>query len=185
MLNFLRINDVSDPLFSKLFNLYTITFPRNERRNWAGLEHEVLYEKRFNPNVLLKDEEFVGFFNYWSFERFSYIEHLAIIPTLRNQKLGSEAMEIFKKKSNLPIILEVEMPNNTVAIQRIRFYEQHGFTVLSHNYAQPPYDEKSEFFLPELIMCNDVHFGNTHFEKIKETLYTEVYHYELEKEEND
>ena len=180
MLNFLRINIVSDPLFGKLFNLYNTSFPHNERRSWEGLEHETIYEKRFQLNVLLKDNEFVGLFNYWTFERFNYIEHIAIVPALRDHKLGSEAVEMFKKQSKLPIIIEVEMPNNPLAIRRIRFYEQQNFSVLSHNYAQPPYDDESDFFHSELLMCNDIHFGNTHFEMIKETLYSQVYHYKLE-----
>jgi len=184
MINFQRINDVSDPMFAKLFNLYTLAFSHSERRNWAGLEHEVLYEKRFQPHALLKNDEFVGFINYWNFERFYYIEHLAIIPALRNQKIGSEVMEIFKKQTKLPVILEVEMPNNPLTIRRIQFYERLHFTVLSHNYAQPPYEEDNGFFLPQLMMSNDVHFGNTHFEMIKETLYSEIYHLEISTEES-
>jgi ribosomal protein S18 acetylase RimI-like enzyme len=180
MLNFYRITDVSDPLYSRLYNLYSTAFPPAERRSWEGLEHEVIYEKHFYPNALLQNDEFVGIFNYWTFEKFCYLEHFAVNPNLRNQHIGSEAMKIFKEQTKLPIILEVEMPNNPLAGRRIKFYERLGFTVMSHDYAQPPY-ENGEFLLPVIIMCNNIHFANTHFEKIKETLYHQVYHYKYDK----
>lgn len=184
MLHFYRINSVSDPFFLNLYNLYTLAFPPRERRTWAGLEYELSYEKRFCAHALIQNDKFVGFFNYWTFERFYYIEHFAVIPTLRGQHIGTEAMEIFKQQTKLPIVLEVEMPNNPTAIRRINFYEKLGFTVLSRNYAQPPYDGESDFFIPISIMCNDVHFANTHFELIKENLYNKVYHYEYVSEKN-
>jgi len=181
MLNFHRINTVNNQFFSNLFNLYTLAFPPLERRTWAGLEYELNYEKRFCANALIQEGMFVGLFNYWTFDRFYYIEHLAIVPKLRSQGIGSEAMDIFMDQTKLPIVLEVEMPNNIAASRRILFYEKLGFSIVSHNYAQPPY-EGSGFLMPELIMSNDIHFANSHFEKIKEILYTEVYHYEYSRD---
>jgi len=108
---------------------------------------------------------------------------VAITPKLRNMGNGSEAMNIFMEQINLPIVVEVEMPNNIAASRRILFYERLGFSIMSHNYAQPPY-EGNGFLMPELIMSNDIHFANTHFEKIKETLYHKVYHYEFSRDAN-
>ena len=183
MLNFHRINSVSDPYFSNLFNLYSLAFPPIERRTWAGLEYELNYEKKFSVHALTRNEVFVGLFNYWTFDRFVYIEHLAINSKLRSMGIGSEAMKMFMNQTELPIVLEVEMPNNIAASRRIHFYEKLGFSILSHNYAQPPY-EGSGFLMPELIMSNDIHFANSHFEKIKETLYNKVYHYEFSRDKN-
>jgi ribosomal protein S18 acetylase RimI-like enzyme len=184
MLNFHRINSVSDPFFTNLFNLYALAFPPTERRSWEGLEYELSYDKRFYANALVQGDVFAGFLNYWLFDKFCYIEHFAISPSLRGKHIGTEAMEIFKSKINLPIVLEVEMPNNPTAIRRIKFYEKLGYTVLSHNYAQPPY-EGDGFLVPLLIMSSNNHFATMHFELIKETLYTEVYHYEVEKENEE
>ncbi|MDP4240196.1 MAG: GNAT family N-acetyltransferase [Bacteroidota bacterium] len=177
MLNFHRINSVNDPYFSKLFNLYTLAFPPSERRSWAAMEYELSYEKRFYAHALIQDDLFVGLFNYWTFDRFFYIEHLAVSPKLRSRGIGSEAMKVFMSQVKLPVVLEVELPNDMVASRRLHFYERLGFTILSHSYAQPPY-EGNGFFMPELIMSNDIHFANSHFEMIKETLYDQVYHYE-------
>jgi len=179
MLNFQRIDSVSNPHFLNLFNLYTQSFPSSERRSWAGLEMELMSENSFNAHVLLQNDKFVGFLNYWTFERFLYIEHFAVSSNLRGKNIGTEAMKILMEQTKLPILFEVEMPNNIMAVRRIGFYERLGFSVLSHNYAQPPY-EGNGFIVPMLIMCNNTHFANTHFEMIKNTLYDEVYHYERE-----
>ena len=178
MLNFHRINDISDPLFTKLYDLYTSAFPPTERRTWDGLVREIDTENNFHPHALLKRDEFVGFFNYWTFEKFCYLEHIAVNSKIRNQHIGSEAMEIFMDQVKLPIVFEVEMPNTLVASRRIHFYERLGFSVVSHTYAQPPYDKESSFFLPVLLMSNNVHYVNTHFEMIKDTLNKKVYHYD-------
>jgi len=181
MLDFKRITSVTELQFTNLYNLYTLAFQPHERRNWAGLEYELMYEKRFFANVLLQDDKFVGLFNYWTFENFSYIEHLAIVPQMRNQNIGTKAMGIYMGQTKLPIILEVEMPKNPDAIRRIHFYEKLGFQVLSHAYAQPPY-EGTDFPVPMLLLSNNIHFANTHYDLIKEKLYKNVYHYEYESE---
>jgi len=183
MLNFHRITNVNCPHFSDLYNLYIQAFPPEERRTWGGLEYELTYEKRFCAHALVQNYKFVGLFNYWTFDRFYYIEHVAISQQMRGQNLGTEAMEIFKSQTKLPIVIEVELPSNVDAISRIRFYEKLGFSVLSHKYAQPPY-EGDGFLIPMQLMSNDLHFADSHFELMKETLYDKVYHYELEKEQS-
>jgi GNAT superfamily N-acetyltransferase len=182
MLNFYRINSVSDPLFSHLYSLYALAFPLDERRSWGGFEYELEYQKCFCAHALVQNDKFMGLFNYWTFDRFYYIEHVAVVQSMRGQKIGTEAMEIFKQQTKLPIVFEVEMPTGPTAIRRINFYEKLGFSVLnSHNYAQPPY-EGDGFLIPMQLMSNDIHFADTHFELIKQTLYDKVYHYEVEKE---
>ena len=176
MLNFHRINSVSDPYFTNLFNLYIQAFPSSERRSWGGIELELNTENHFNAHALLQNNQFVGFLNYWTFDRFLYIEHFAIKSDLRGKHIGQEAMKILMEQTKTPILFEVEMPNSPMSVRRIRFYERLGFSVLSHYYAQPPY-EGNGFVLPMLIMCNNIHFANTHFELIKDTLYEHVYHY--------
>ena len=178
MLNIQCINSVSDPLYTKLFNLYTRAFPVSERRSWSGLEHELIYEKKFHPNVLLQNDEFVGLLNYWTFEQFFYIEHFAVNEQMRNSHIGTEAMEIFMKQTHLPIVLEVEMPKNPLAERRIKFYERLGFSVLPCDYFQPSYDSEVGDFLQINIMNNDIQFAKNNFDLIKETLYDKVYHWE-------
>lgn len=177
MLNFHRINSVDCAFFTNLYNLYTLAYPPQERRSWAGLEYELMYEKRFCAHALVQDNKFVGFFNYWIFDSFCYIEHVAIIPALRGQGVGTEAVEILKSQTKLPIVLEVELPDNPVAIRRIHFYEKLGFAIVSHNYVQPPYED-DETLLPMKIMSTNLVFAETNFTMIQATLYEKVYHYD-------
>ena len=107
MLDFYRIINVYDPMFSRLYNLYTASFPHPERRSWDGLVHELIYEKRFFSNVLLQENEFVGFLNYWKFEQFYYIEHFAVLEKMRGKNIGSDAIEMLKKQET------EEMPRNS------------------------------------------------------------------------
>lgn len=181
MLNIQRINNVYEPLFSKFYALYLSSFPSVERRSWDGLEHELLYEKRFFANAILRNEMFVGFLNYWKFEHFYYIEHFAIIPVLRGQKIGSEALTVFLQQNQLPIILEVEMPNTPLNIRRIEFYKKHGFAALAQNYEQPAYQENGASFAMK-VMCNEVNFADENFDIIKEQLFDKVYHQKKEQQ---
>lgn len=181
MLNFLKINNVYDANFEKVYNLYVSAFPVSERREKNALVEVLKTDTKFNMFAIQNDNGFVGFMNYWKFERFFYIEHFAILPEYRNHKYGSEAMKIFMAQVNLPVVLEVEMPRSTVAAHRIHFYERLGFYVLSNAYQQPPYDGVS-FMIPMLIMSNDYHYANKHFQLIKDTLYKEVYRYEKEED---
>lgn len=181
MLQLNRITNVSSALFSNVYTLYTHAFPENERRNWASLEYELNYEKRFFAHALVVDNTFVGLFNYWIFDKFWYIEHFAIIPSLRGKKIGTEVMTLFKSQTSLPIVFEIELPTDPTAIRRINFYEKLGFSIISHKYAQPPY-ENGNFMVPMQLMTNDTHFADTHIGLIKKTLYENVYHFETNKE---
>jgi len=180
MLNFHRINCVGCTFFPNLYNLYTLAYPPQERRSWAGLEYELNYEKRFCAHALVQNDKFVGFFNYWVFNNFYYIEHIAVVPALRGQNIGTEAMEIFKSQTKLPIVFEVEIPDNPVAQRRIHFYEKLGFSIVTHDYAQPPYED-DEVLLPMKLMTNELDFAEANFTLIREMLYEKVYHYEEEK----
>lgn len=164
---------------SKMYKLYQSAFPSSERRNLGGLEQILNHEKRFEAYALMKEDKFVGFFTYWLFDRFCYVEHFAIDDSLRGQNLGSEVLVAFLKRTDLPVVLEVEMPDNNEAGRRIKFYERFGFRVLPHTYAQPFYDGSGRI-LPMLIMSNNYHFTDKHFNMIKKTLHSEVYHYTLD-----
>ena len=178
MINFHRITCASCTHFQSMYNLYALSFPQAERRSWDGIMHEITYERKFGAHALVRDDKFVGLLNYWVFDKFFYIEHLAILPGYRNEGLGAEAMEIFKSQCSHPIVFEVEMPTDSQSIKRIAFYEKLGFKVIPHSYAQPPYDGDGEFLLPMQLMTNDLHFANTHYDLIKKTLYRNVYHWE-------
>lgn len=174
MIEFKKIAGAGDPLFVKMYELYRSAFPASERRTLGALELVLNNEKRFEADALMKDGEFVGFFTYWLFDRFCYAEHFAVDPSLRGKNIGSEVVQSLLQRIDMPVVLEVELPEDPMAIRRIHFYERQGLKVVPHNYAQPYYDGSGRM-LPMLIMTNDLHFADKHFKLIKETLYKEVY----------
>ena len=174
MIEFKKIEGSSDPLFARLYDLYREAFPPSERRTLDELKRILDTEPRFTASALMREGQFTGFFTYWTFDRFVYGEHFAVDPTLRGQNLGTETIRSFLALHTLPVVLEVEMPDEPDAIRRIHFYERNGFKVVQHPYAQPYYDGSGRM-LPMLIMTNDTHFANKHFPLIKKTLYEEVY----------
>ena len=174
MITFHRILSVADSHFSSMAMLYKSAFPPEQRRNLDKLEHEMLTSKYFRVHALLMNDQFVGFFNYWIFDTFYFVEHFAIKPELRGKKLGSKVLNTFKEDIALPVILEVEMPTSAVAARRIEFYEKAGFHIVLNDYAQPPY-RSSDFMIPMFIMTNEKELVSKHFDHIKKTVYKEVY----------
>ncbi|MCL2560792.1 MAG: GNAT family N-acetyltransferase [Rikenellaceae bacterium] len=176
MIEFRKIENSSDLLFSKIYELYLSTFPAAERRNLDSLEQILNCDKNFEMDALMRNGDFVGFFDFWAFEHFTYVEHFAVSSKMRGQNIGSEVVKTFLSRINLPVVLEVEMPQDEQSIRRVGFYERLGFKVLSHDYAQPYYDGSGKL-LPMLLMSNDHHFAEKHFGMIKNTLYRDVYRY--------
>lgn len=177
MIDLKRITSVDDPLFQSMYNLCVISFPQNERRSWAALEYVLSYDKHFHANAILLDGKFVGLFNYWLLDRFCFVEHVAVVAAHRGQGIGTRVFDWLKKNNNLPVLLEVELPTNKVAIRRIEFYEKLGYMVVDKPYAQPPYDVDG-FLVPMQLMTNELHFVNTHFVPLKRCIYHKVYGYE-------
>jgi len=180
MIEFRKIENSSDTLFTKIYALYRSAFPRAERRSLASFKAVLNNKKHFEMSALMKNNEFVGFITCWTFDCFVYVEHFAVDSKMRGQNIGSEVMSTFLQKTSLPVVLEVEMPEDAQSIRRISFYERLGFKVIPHNYAQPYYDGSGRM-LPLLIMSNDYHFAYKHFNSMINTLYKDVYRYFPEK----
>ncbi len=178
MLTF-KIIDNSHPFYNNIYELYHNSFPVKERRDWHEVEQILRVDKRFTILAFSNDNEYSGFLTSWVFKDFVYVEHFAVSDAKRGKGIGTQIMESFIAKHKLPIVLEVELPETTLAIRRIAFYEELGFSVIPETYLQPPYDGRSDF-LPLLIMSSDKDFGENNFDHIKETLYKNVYQTNLE-----
>ena len=177
MITFHRISSIADNYFNTMAMLYKSAFPPEQRRSMGELEQEIMTSERFHSCALLAKNEFVGFFNYWQFDTFYFVEHFAINTELRGKKLGSQTLKLFIDSIDFPVLIEVDMPTTAIAARRIKFYEKEGFHIVSNDYAQPPY-RPLELMLPMLLMTNNEQFVSKHFDYLKETVYKEVYHYE-------
>lgn len=155
--------------------LYLSAFPQEERRpvdQWLHL-HQV--NTSFHILVIKSGNAFSGILTYWDFNEFIYIEHFATDIALRGRGLGQKALCSFiKGVGNRPIILEVELPQTSLAKRRIGFYERVGFSIIDKPYKQPPYPGQNGFF-PLLIMSTDPLYANEHYSQVISIIYREVY----------
>ena len=183
MIEFRKIENSADLLFGKIYNLYESSFPVVERRGLESMVHLLNNNKTYEMYALMIDNDplcvsnFVGFFAYWNFDDFVFGEHFAVEPKMRGKNIGSEVIKGLVNKVNMPVVLEVEHPEDEFSIRRIAFYERLGFRVLPQEYRQPYYDG-SKRMLPLLLMSNDYQFAHANFDRIKKIVHKEVYNFE-------
>ena len=116
----------------------------------------------------------VGFLAVWEFEPFTYIEHFAVSPELRNSGSGSAMLQELVKQYQKPICLEVELPEDDLTRRRIGFYERNGFVFNEYPYMQPPIS-KGKSPVPLRIMTYGGAITQETFEAMKRVLYRKVY----------
>lgn len=122
------------------WKLYEDAFPEEERRDFKT-HCRVLRNKMFHSEILTYYDKFAGIFFWWDFGAMRYIEHFAIDPALRGLGLGSDLINEYTGESDVPVFLEVEIPDDNIKLRRIEFYERSGFVLNRHEYFQPPYRE--------------------------------------------
>ncbi len=167
--------------------LYLTAFPEAERREvdeWLRLPAA---KPLFHPCALTAGGRFAGILTSWHFPArdgrhgeapapaFRYIEHFATLPQLRGKGLGSAALAAYREAAaGVPVVVEVELPEDETSRRRVDFYRRNGFALLSRPYTQPPYRPGGES-LPLAIMSTDPTFAETHYAHIVSTLRREVY----------
>ncbi len=134
----INLKPVTDENFSVVYKRLVDAFPYEERRDESD-EQKCFLKKQFNFCEITDDGESVGLIVFWVFERFLFIEHIAINEEIRSKGYGSGTIELIKTKYNLPIVLEAEFPETEMQKKRIKFYENLGFKVNSYSYTQPSY----------------------------------------------
>lgn len=174
-MEYVRIKSTNDQQFEELIALYLESFPRNERLEIDDFKQLLNTNQSLRCYAVLVNDAFVGFLNFWEFEDFVYLEHIAILPSLRGHKLGEKVILKLKSSINKPIVLEAETAESSeFGERRINFYKRLGFDILPVKYYQPPYRKGEEYVYLE-IMSDDLVFAKSNFEKIKNTIYKEVY----------
>lgn len=160
-----RINETD---FPEIYRIMQASFPDDEYRPYEeqiALFQEPEYRIYYMP---------AGFLAVWEFEAFTYIEHFAVDPALRNSGTGSAMLQELIKQYQKPICLEVELPEDELTRRRIGFYERNGFVFNEHPYIQPPIS-KGKSPVPLRIMTYGCAITRETFEEMKEVLYRRVY----------
>lgn len=172
LLKKVEISQKSDVDFIE--QIYIESFPPNERRPVVEFLRLLQDDKTFTVYLILDDDKRVGFLTTWTFDTFIYAEHFAIAPEYRSAGYGKEVMEAFIGQTTLPIILEVETPENELAKRRIAFYERVGFKAWNIPYTQPAYEEKYGP-VPMVLMTYRTIALDKLFDNIKSLIYKKVY----------
>lgn len=125
------------PLFEASFALYEASFPPNERRIRA--DHlRAMQDAEFCPLGAVEDGKLLADVFLWKAERFVYLEHFAVQPQLRGQGYGSKILWQLVG-AELPLILEIEPPEDARTCRRKRFYERGGLHAQPYAHVQLPF----------------------------------------------
>lgn len=160
--------------FSAMFNIMSKSFPLDEYRPEKE-QLSLFSDERYGVFALYLDQKLSGFLSAWELENFTYFEHFAVDEALRGGGLGSELLNAAVSLSRGGrVCLEVEPPDTDIAARRIGFYKRNGFSLNDYFYLQPPISE-GRHAIPLKIMTTRGEISKIEFEKIKKTLYAEVY----------
>jgi ribosomal protein S18 acetylase RimI-like enzyme len=169
---FKRVTDteVDDYMFTE--KLLVESFPPDEYRCLEEQRAFVKERENFHMNIIYRSTTPVGIISYWNFDTFTYVEHFAILPALRNCGYGAAAIKRLIEKVR-SIVLEVEKPDDETSRRRIAFYQRCGLTLCEKEYIQPAYRADSNEIPMHLMSCSVEIDKN--FEHIKSSIYREVY----------
>lgn len=166
--------------FTEVYQLMEQSFPESEFRifeHQQQLLHNDFYSLHTEQDA---SDRVTVLLAGWRLPGFSFIEHLAVNPSLRGGGVGARMIQQFirERAADGPIILEVEPPEEAIAKRRIGFYERLGFHLNPFDYVQPPLREGADE-LKLLIMSYPSPLTPQEFKNYRTILYREVYGVEV------
>lgn len=173
----IRITSPDDALLKEVECTYLSAFPPEERREFVELKKLISPASPFTVQAFLKEGKYAGFITYWKLVDFYYVEHFAINESARNGGIGGKVLKQFLEQCDMPVVLEVERPENEISRRRIGFYERSGFRLDTHPYRQPPYSSGGEWLDLYLMTYGNLDMDRM-YEVVKERLYKQVYRVE-------
>ena len=146
--------------FEEVYRIMEQSFPADERRKKEG-QQKLLDEEKYELLGVRNEGVLLAFLAVWEFTEFVFIEHFAVSEKARK------------------VVLEVELPEDSLKKRRIGFYERHGFTFNEYPYIQPPMGE-DRHEIPLRIMSAPEPLSEDEFQSVRTELYESVYHYVCE-----
>ena len=134
-MEFERITTPEHPLYAEAIGLYKTSFPPHEQRESASQE-EILSHPAYHFTAVCDGGAFVGEALYWDIGGARYMEHLCVMPAMRNRRCGQKILEALRDK---PLILEIDPPVDDISRRRRGFYERCGFVENPYSHVHPPY----------------------------------------------
>lgn len=139
--------------FEEIYKIMVEAFPIEERRSEQA-QFALFQNPAYEVYGCIQEGKVCAFITIWKMSSVHFVEHLAVDHTMRGTGIGNVLLKEYKATTNLPILLEVEKPENTIAKRRINFYERIGFYLYDAiPYVQPAFHEGMKD-LPLHIMMN-------------------------------
>lgn len=174
MIKLIPVSDSSE-LNDDLKQIYTDSFPPDERREWLEMQY-LINHPDFILNQVFNDQKLIGLIAIWNTLYFAFIEHFAICESMRGKGIGTQVLKKITQAKPNKVVVEVEEPTNESAKRRIEFYLRLGFSVCEGIYYQPPYSVNKNK-IKMLLMSFPDKVSPLEFAEIKTLLYREVYQY--------
>ena len=171
----LKLEKLNEKRFDEVYRIMESSFPIDEYRPYT--EQKMLLQNdlySIYASVCPQTGTVQGFITVWEFERIAFVEHFAVASSARNSGLGSKMLQALMELLKKQICLEVELPNDEMAIRRIGFYQRNGFVLNDYEYMQPSISAGRKP-IPLKIMTTESGIDEAMFQKIKSLLYTYVY----------
>lgn len=140
-LQFVPFRSPADQGWADAMTLCREAFPPKERRSECDTV-AALADPLFHADSIRVDGAFVGILFWWQWGHLRYIEHFAVDPALRGRSIGAEALNEFCRGRR--VVLEIEPPEEPLAVRRKHFYERAGFTANPQPYVHPSYGSPAE-----------------------------------------
>lgn len=150
---YIKIDSVNHPLFAECRNIYCNNFPIEEQRSMEEQERIFKMFPNYSFYAITNNKSVVGFIAFWRFSNCYFGEHVAIKK--KGNGIGSQAIEFLKQKADeerVPVLLEIELPDNSKRIRRASFYTRLDFDMSPIKHFQPPFHKDTEP-LELKIMC--------------------------------
>lgn len=160
--------------FEQFYDLMKASFPKDEYRPYEG-QRALLTEDAYQIYARYgEDDVLEAFVALWDFDQYAYVEHFAVNPLCRNGGLGSRILKELAGSFPKPIFLEVEPPEDEMAIRRIGFYERNGYHLNRYPYTQPAMAPGRKP-IPLCIMTSQKPVTEEEFDTIKQLVYQKVF----------
>ena len=173
-MDFIRINSKEDKYFDDAMKIYEASFPIFEQRTLKN-QIEALENEMYYSSIICENDKLIGIVFYWKYGKYTYIEHLAISPSLRGKSYGSKILRDFCK-DNKDTILEIDNPIDEISIKRLQIYSKIGFKLQDFENIHPPYRQEYDgHYLKVLSFNRDL--SKEEYEEFNTFLKTKVMKY--------
>ena len=109
--------DSNEEIVRQVELTYNDAFPLVERRDFVDVLCLLRTEKRFNLELIMHSNKYVGFITWWDFDSFVYIEHFAIDEKHRNGGYGGKALSLFLQNLKQLVIKWYSCPVRAIMLK--------------------------------------------------------------------